>query len=205
MGTNNFYPAIGVSPITGFSPLQEHLLLKTCSLRVAQDYFNWFLDYKLIRVNVLKGEVKQWNADYSLQSLILLEEYLMLKLGKKSNFFKKAQHSLYAVLTGNFEIKALQLSEIELSILYDVGLYFGDMLCYNNKELNWNMFINNNHIQNNIPIISRQIGDYYVNYHHLTNMLSWYNTRKVFDDYTLVTYYCELIEIFKNGYIDNTE
>jgi hypothetical protein len=129
----------------------------------------------------------------------------VLNINSSPSLLKKMQTLLSSISTGNFETDVTELSEVEISILYDVGIYFGNMLCHNNKDLHWGIFMNHTHIQYNLPMISKNINGYQINYHHLTNMLSWYNTKKEFTDYTLVSYYNELTEIFKHGYVDEME
>ena len=110
-----------------------------------KEYYRWVLENIPTRVCLLEEFIntyygyENWKADYSIDSLNLLRKWFNFQVE-----FREMTEQEIA------QIKSTLLFEISfdtelptnraLSIAYDIGMYYGNLLIKNNPTLNWNIY-----------------------------------------------------------------
>lgn len=108
-------------------------------------YFEWFFKHKEARLEELFSLIKlaegyeNWNADYSKGSFYTLGEWLeenvtIEKLTKEEYDKKRTLTPAY------IEIEDWDLTLKTRSVLFDMGIYFGEVFIKNNQGLKWVQF-----------------------------------------------------------------
>ena len=98
-------------------------------------YSDWFVNNKLIRVEelthviVADTQFKTWRPDYSEESLTLLSE----------NEYEEKKTSF----SSEIHVENWDLSLATYSKIMDVGIYLGDTMIFNNKDLKWEQYTKN--------------------------------------------------------------
>lgn len=107
---------------------------------------DWFFNNKSERISILKTAVSsQYQCDffdYSCDSLILLAKWL------NSNFEKvpltTSQLEEKRAKTASYiDIEDWRLSDASLSMIFDVGIFLGEMMINNHQGLKWQQYLKN--------------------------------------------------------------
>ena len=113
------------------------------SLKVFSD---WFFNNKSERIAILVEELNSdhqcWSPDYTRASLDLLAKWLSRNIEKVP--LTASQYRKKRLITPSYiDIQEWRLSDSSLSRIFDVGVYFGEMMIYHHHELKWEQYLKN--------------------------------------------------------------
>ncbi|MBR5350526.1 MAG: hypothetical protein IK124_04740 [Prevotella sp.] len=111
-------------------------------------YSDWFVNNKLIRVEelthviVADTQFKTWRPDYSEESLTLLSHWFLNNVEREllsENEYEEKKTSF----SSEIHVENWDLSLATYSKIMDVGIYLGDTMIFNNKDLKWEQYTKN--------------------------------------------------------------
>ena len=111
-------------------------------------YSNWFSNNKDIRIEELTHAIVSdsqfitWRPDYSEKSLTLLSHWFFNNVELEDisdNEYEKIRSSV----SSDIYVDKWDLSLATYSKIMDVGIYLGDTMIFNNKDLKWEQYIKN--------------------------------------------------------------
>jgi hypothetical protein len=131
----------------------------------AKEYLRWFLNIKEERIEVLESNVKQifpkWEADYTNESLVTLYQWFKKLIAYRpiSQEEKKSfdnQISKTPLFVGVIPEPETTFTDETVSICFDIGLYFGELLIKDVPLLMWTQKLNSkNYIYYAQPLLSK--------------------------------------------------
>lgn len=107
-------------------------------------YSEWFYQNKELRMVELNRVVekftgKMWQQDYSIHSLTELNLFLLNNI-KSENLSKQELEEKKKMVPDYISIQAWDLTVESRSLLIDAGIYWGEVIIYNNNTLHWEQF-----------------------------------------------------------------
>ena len=116
------------------------------SLESLKSNADWFFENKSTRLEILKTAVSsQYQCvilDYSCDSLILLAKWLNSTFEKVPLTTSQLEEKR-AKTASYIDIEDWRLSDISLSMVFDVGVFLGEMMIYNHQGLEWQQYLKN--------------------------------------------------------------
>lgn len=116
------------------------------SLESLKNNADWFFENKSTRLEILKTAVSsQYQCDfldYSCDSLILLAKWLNSTFEKVPLTTSQLEEKR-AKTASYIDIEDWRLSDISLSMVFDVGVFLGEMMIYNHQGLEWQQYLKN--------------------------------------------------------------
>lgn len=112
----------------------------------AREYFQWYLHVRNERQSILKLQINlifnSWQANYSRESLEVLYEWVskmvayreMTKEEKNAVQYQISETPLYNDI---IPIPDKTFTVETVSICFDIGIYFGEALIFNNSNVKW--------------------------------------------------------------------
>jgi len=131
----------------------------------AKEYLKWFINIKEERLEILKQNVllkiPDWQLDYSLDSLKVLYKWFKEQIGYRA--ITEEEKSLIVnqinktpLLSNVISVPEFSFTVETVSICFDIGLYFGDVLISADKEIKWHLKLNSrNYIYYAQPLVSK--------------------------------------------------
>jgi len=129
----------------------------------AKEYYEWFNLIKNERLDVLKNHVQleypDWELEYSRTSLIDLYSWFsknicLERISEKEISKIKEQINQTPLFNNVIDIPEYVYSAVTASVCFDVGIYLGETLIKNNKDVKWGQKINSkNYIDYVQPIL----------------------------------------------------
>ena len=109
-------------------------------------FSDWFFNNKSERIAILVEELNSdhqcWSPDYTRTSLDLLAKWLSRNIEKVP--LTASQYRKKRLITPSYiDIQEWRLSDSSLSRIFDVGVYFGEMMIYHHHELKWEQYLKN--------------------------------------------------------------
>ncbi len=116
------------------------------SLESLKNNADWFFENKSTRLEILKTAVSsQYQCDfldYSCDSLKLLAKWLNSTFEKVPLTTSQLEEKR-AKTASYIDIEDWRLSDISLSMVFDVGVFLGEMMIYNHQGLEWQQYLKN--------------------------------------------------------------
>ena len=116
------------------------------SLESLKNNADWFFENKSTRLEILKTAVSsQYQCDfldYSCDSLILLAKWLNSTFEKVPLTTSQLEEKR-AKTASYIDIEDWRLSDLSLSMVFDVGVFLGEMMIYNHQGLEWQQYLKN--------------------------------------------------------------
>lgn len=116
------------------------------SLESLKNNADWFFENKSTRLEILKTAVSSqyqcYFLDYSCDSLILLAKWLNSTFEKVPLTTSQLEEKR-AKTASYIDIEDWRLSDISLSMVFDVGVFLGEMMIYNHQGLEWQQYLKN--------------------------------------------------------------
>ena len=111
-------------------------------------YSEWFYQNKEQRMFELNRAIQQftgkmWQQDYSINSLAELNLFLLNSI-KSENLSKQELEEKKKRVPTYITIQDWDLTVKSRSLLVDVGIYWGEVIIYNNNSLHWEQFFSRN-------------------------------------------------------------
>ena len=111
-------------------------------------YSEWFYQNKEQRMFELNRAIQQftgkmWQQDYSINSLAELNVFLLNSI-KSENLSKQELEEKKKRVPTYITIQDWDLTVKSRSLLVDVGIYWGEVIIYNNNSLHWEQFFSRN-------------------------------------------------------------
>ena len=170
--------------------------IREASLEEAQKLFEWFINNKDKRIHILEEAIQttptfeNWKADLSVESLEALSEWLknVIKTRKMTqDEVKKEKDKLKPPYDTLLIPDETTLNVESISIAFDSGTYFGEVLKKAKPNLKWELFQKKGFYESNQPVL---IGEGKL----------VYNPRNVFEAqaFRAIRGVINLVELFKN-------
>ncbi len=126
----------------------------------AKDYFDWFLAHIPSRLEQLRTAL-DWTGgkaiplDYTLTSLAGLGEWFQRQVEIRARTHAEQEEEQSRMPAWFHEyITEWTLTDQTISLCYDIGIYFGEMMRHRHPEVHWDMLYKpKNHADVNQPII----------------------------------------------------
>ena len=124
---------------------------KSKNQNIIKPYKQWFFDNLENRINNLEKYIRtfvgfnNFQLDYSPKTLTELEVWLETSI--KSEMMPEDEYTqLRNLFPMEIDIEKWTLTELSYSILYDVGMYFGEIMIHNYPNLKWTQYISTSKI-----------------------------------------------------------
>jgi len=131
----------------------------------AKEYFKWVLQIKNERIKILEQYVHkaypEWKLDFTRESFEQLYKWFSNQvayrdMNEDEKEAVKKQISMTPLLVDVIPIPELTFTDETVSICFDIGLYLGDSLICQNKEIKWTTKLNStNYIYYGQPLIAK--------------------------------------------------
>ena len=131
----------------------------------AKEYLQWFLSIRDERASVLEVNVKkiypEWRADYKKGSLVNLYEWFAMQVAYRPMTASERkeveeQISKTPLFAGVIPIPEATFTDETVSISFDIGIYFGELLIRDIPLLKWTQKLNStNYVYYAQPILSK--------------------------------------------------
>ena len=130
--------------------------------KAAADYFDWFKRSKNQRIKGLIDAVrstsgfKEWSADFTPNSLVLLNKWFSRSIEMREMNIDEIQLMRNKIYS---KYKSIKLSTSTptmktVSIAYDIGIYIGETFRHNHSNLRWKLFRKSKKFyDNNQPVL----------------------------------------------------
>ena len=139
----------------------------------AKEYLQWFLSIKDERLTILESHVKlaypDWEADYTRDSLVNLYKWFLRQVAYRPMTEEEKrevenQISETPLFVGVIPVPQATFTDETVSICFDIGLYFGEVLIKNIPSLKWVQKLSStNYIYYAQPVLSKPISKVPVN------------------------------------------
>ena len=132
----------------------------------AEAYLSWFLESRLERLNILENYVQKdlpfWELDYKVKSFVELFDWFGTVISyrqmtgiEKSEVIQQLNSS--ELLASIIPIPEQTFTDQTVSICFDLGILFGELLIKQNNLLSWKYKVNSKkYIYYAQPIITRE-------------------------------------------------
>jgi len=121
----------------------------------AKEYLNWFLNKKEERKVLLQDIAKDYFIpDYSIESLKGVYYFMKDNVSYRVRSVHEVNRLNSEINMKGVEVSQKDLSETTVSICFDIGVYFGEVLIKNNSQLQWTYCIApRRHVDYGQPVI----------------------------------------------------
>lgn len=180
----------------------------TFSKEEAKEYFKWFKSVKNERLQILESEVQkmypEWKADYTRNSLIKLYEWFESRIKyREMNEEEKEeiekQISNTPLFVGIIEIPETTFTDETVSICFDIGVYWGELVIDNFHGTKWIQKNNSsNYIDYAQPLIAAKNSKVPINPRRILESMAGSILDKSEKLFSFLELYDDLIDEFSN-------
>lgn len=120
--------------------------VKNKNKNIIKPYENWFLENKEYRIKTLENYIRTFTGfeslqmDFSINSLAEIGRWLETSI--KSEMMPEEEYEqLRSLYPPEIDIEKWDLTDLSYSILYDVGIYFGESIIHQFPNLKWMQYL----------------------------------------------------------------